>query len=559
MLKAILKISLCLFCVGWAQHVEGARITVREILFEGASAIDKSVLQKGLLMRRGMPLDSALVVRDMKHIVSHYQALGYWQVRVHFPQVVTQGGQGTLRFRIEEGLRTRVDTVAVLGDDLLKEDDGDAIVRLSRGTVLTPARLDEQLDVILRFYENRGYPFCALTPEVVFDENTARVTIDIDAGPFCVVDTVVFEGNAVTRADVLLREMRFVGGRVYDQRQVDRSVQYLRRLPFLISVADPQVRRQGDVTTLVMQVQEARTARVEGGVGYAPQNGSDGLTGKFALDIHNVAGAGRLGQVAWQRTGVGASDLQVRVQEPWVLNRPLSVDFELEMRQRLGYSEWGLTLGSTIHAWAQGQVWGHIARGQVVPDSVGVGAFEKSDVWTLAVGGRVDYRDHLWNPRRGWMGETTFELGRVIAAGEADVRRLQSVHLQGFYALSARSVLALAGRGLWVSQEGGVPDDARIRVGGATSLRGYREEAFLATEAGWLSLEWRYLVGARSRLFGFIDAGILQDVSGRVWPVGYGVGMVLQSRMGMVGFDVGWAKEDGFGDGKIHVHIVNAF
>jgi outer membrane protein insertion porin family len=539
---------------GWA----GARsLTIDDVVFDGSRVVSEDVLRKGLLMRSGMPLDSALVVGDMKRILLHYQRVGYWQARVHFPEVVTKGNRVILRFRIEEHSRTQVESLDVMGDSVFAAKERDANLTMPVGTVLTAGRLNAQMETLLQFYENRGYPFCALKPGVIFVEDNARVVVDVQLGPLCVVDTVAFEGNALTRADVLLREMRLIMGEVYDQRKVDRAMRYLRRLRFLNFVDEPDVRREGDVTTLVIRVQEARTARVEGSVGYAGEG--RGVTGAFALDIHNVAGAGRLGQVAWQRTGEGASDLQIRLEEPWMLNRPFSAHFELDMRERLGYSEWGVGIGATVRAWEGRTVWGQVSRGRVVPDSLGFGVYEPSKRWAMTVGGAFDVRDDVWNPRHGWVGDTSLELSRVAVGGISVVRRLQTAHVEVFFPMGERSVWALSGQGQWVSQGGGVPNEARIRVGGARSIRGYREEAFLATEVGWGALEWRYLIGARSRLFGFVDAGILRDITGRVVPIGYGVGMVLQSKMGMVGFDVGWARADGFGDGKVHVRVVNSF
>jgi len=552
--KGFVLFGWVILLFGWAN---ANPLTVDEVVFDGSRVISEDVLRKGLLMRRGMPVDSVLVVGDMKRILAHYQRVGYWQARVHFPDVVTKGNTTVLRFRIEEHSRTQIESLEVRGDSVFSAEEREAVLTMRAGTVLTTGRLHAQLDALLQFYENRGYPFCALIPDVAFIKDHARVVVDVQLGPLCVVDTIAFEGNALTRADVLLREMRLVVGEVYDQRKVDRAMRYLRRLNFLIFVDVPDVKRVGEMTTLIVRVQEARTARVDGSVGYAGEG--RGFTGAFALDIHNVAGAGRLGQVMWQRTGEGASDLQVRLEEPWVLNRPFSANFELDMRERLGYSEWVVGIGATVRAWEGRTVWGQVSRGRVVPDSSGFGVYEPSKRWAMTVGAGFDGRDDVWNPRHGWVGDVSLVLSRVARGGGAAIRRLQAVRVDAFYPMGVRSVWALSGQGQWVSQVGGVPSEARIRVGGARSIRGYREEAFLATEVGWVSLEWRYLVGGRSRVFGFVDAGVLRDVTGQVVPVGYGVGMVLQSKVGMVGFDVGWAREDGFGDGKVHVRVVNSF
>jgi len=557
-------VLLLLFALGEmftnsAEAEQQKRPTVQQITFEGAKEVSHNVIKNVLITRSGMPLDSSLVVTDMKRILKAYEALGYWNARVHFPEIIAKDEKATVRFVIEEHKRTQVDSIVISGqtgfakEDLLTPED------LTPGVVLTPERLDSHLGALLDFYENRGYPFCALTPEVEFQGGGAQVRIDVNVGPMCVVDTILFVGNAVTRDAVLLREMRLELGQVYDQRRVDRAVRYLRRVPFLIAVDDPEVYRENDRTILLVRVREARTARIEGGVGYAPQNAGGGVTGRFALHIHNVAGAGRLGQVVWQRTGVGASDLHVQLEEPWVLRRPLSAYFELGMQTRVGYSEWRVGVGSALRVWEQGTVGVLASRRQVVPDSSGFGIYNRSNQWGGVLDGQLDYRDDIWNPRRGWIGHMAFEVSRVEGSGKAILRREQFVHGQLFYDLGKTSVWALGVQGAWVSQAGGVPQDARIRVGGARSLRGYHEEAFWVTQALWTSFEWRFLVGSRSRIFGFVDAGVLNDLQGRVWPLGYGAGLVLYSKMGLMGVDVGWAKEDGLGDGKIHVKLENAF
>jgi len=553
-LSLAVGVILCL-----SARVEANRPTVTQVVFEGVRAISTDALRNDLVMRPAMPVDSALVVGDMQRILAHYQALGYWRARVHFPEIQVKDKKAIIRFRIEEMGRTRIDAMEMRGKTVFSQEVLSSTFSDAVGAVLTSARLDRELKRLLAFYENRGYPFCSLDPEVEFSQNKARIAVMVDPGPLCVVDTVVFEGNAVTRSDVLLREMRLVLGAVYDQRRVDRAERFLKRLPFLISVDHLEVIREDNFTSLVVRVREARTARVEGGMGYGPQGAGARLTGALGLNIHNVAGAGRLGQLSWKRAGVGASDLKVLLQEPWVLNKPFSAEIELAAVERSGYSEWVLGMGATLRAWEEGSLRGKVSRGHVVPDSLGIGIYEESDRWALSMSAILDYRDGVWNPRRGWVGEAAFELGRVEGTRAAVIRRMQSVSVQAFYQVGERYVWGILGRGMWVSQSGGLPREARIRLGGANSIRGYREEAFWTTKAGWISLEWRYLVGEHSRLFAFLDAGLLEDLSGGVAPVGYGAGMALHSKMGMLGLDMAWARADGFGDGKVHVRVVNAF
>ena len=113
-------------------------------------------------------------------------------------------------------------------------------------------------------------------------------------------------------------------------------------------------------------------------------------------------------------------------------------------------------------------------------------------------------------------------------------------------------------------QSGRVPPEARLRLGGSATIRGHREEAFLATQASWMNLEWRLLLGRRSRAFLFADLGALKESGtdgGGAWllPVGYGAGLRLESRMGQIGLDYGLARGESPGQGKVHLRVANEF
>ena len=150
-------------------------------------------------------------------------------------------------------------------------------------------------------------------------------------------------------------------------------------------------------------------------------------------------------------------------------------------------------------------------------------------------------------------------VGRVGSGTEDQTRWHYEAGGQVLLPMGRRWVLSVRGQIQAVTQTNGVTDDARIRLGGATRIRGYREEAFWVTEAFWGSVEWRYVMGMRSRVFAFADWGMLNDTQGRLWPLGYGFGLNADSRMGTVGIVFGWARGEGAGQGKVHVRLAQAF
>ena len=541
-----LLFAMWLVCVASSAGGE-VRAIVKRVQIEGARSVSARDVRGWLVTRAGVAVDSALLRKDVDRILKGYQARGFWHVTVAFPRVAMRGGEATVTFGVVEGVRTRVASVEVSGDLIFEQSEA---FGLARGMVLLDSDLDQRVDRLLRFYEDRGYPFCALRPDVQFEGDGAYVQVVVSPGPLVHVDAVRFEGNQTTREDVLLRHISFVAGEVYDQRRVDAFVRRLQNLPFIDRVYTPELVATGDEMALVIELEESHHTRVEGVLGVGS---GQGLTGEIALDVLNFSGGGREGYALWSRQGIGLSNLRVSYREPYVLNSPLSGWGAVEMVARTGYVTHRFGGGADVSVGEGVRFFGGVAHRRVLPDSAGLGFYEGERMWSVESGVRFDRRGHAMG---GWQAEIRGEVGEVSDG----IRRVQwGVDGQVFLPVGRRSVVAGRARAFWVGQKGDVPQSAGIWLGGAQSLRGYREEMFWGTNAGWINVEWRWLLGPKARLFAFVDAGRIGGGGASVWPVSYGIGLLANGRMGAVGIDYGLPRGESLGQGMVQVRMVSAF
>jgi outer membrane protein insertion porin family len=119
------------------------------------------------------------------------------------------------------------------------------------------------------------------------------------------------------------------------------------------------------------------------------------------------------------------------------------------------------------------------------------------------------------------------------------------------------------------SSEKIIPYTDEYKLGGIKSLRGYREEEFSGSTIAWTNMEYRFLLDGDSRFFLFMDYGyferkVLSDdgvayrrISGQ--KLGYGAGLRIDSKAGLLGLDYGLGQNDSFSQGKIHFGIINRF
>jgi outer membrane protein assembly factor BamA len=214
----------------------------------------------------------------------------------------------------------------------------------------------------------------------------------------------------------------------------------------------------------------------------------------------------------------------------------------------------------------------------ILPDSLGsvISRVPRNSTWFLSLSADYNALDDPVNPRRGARYRSTASFGRkrnlapsYLIVEDSLVRsantRLLSVDVEAVLPTLRRQAVYLGLHGREVKTgEGAVPLADQIRFGGALTVRGYEEDAFRASEAAWLNTEYRYLFGPRSRAFIFMDIGTYQrrEKSGfrlEDTVFGYGLGLRLETRLGVVGVDYGLGEGSSLSRGKVHVGVRNTF
>ena len=175
----------------------------------------------------------------------------------------------------------------------------------------------------------------------------------------------------------------------------------------------------------------------------------------------------------------------------------------------------------------------------------------------ITLGLTRDSRDYFLNPTRGRLDHVAFEFAR----GDFKLRKLW-VDLRGYFPTWRRQVIAvgLHGAAAWGDN---IPPTELFYLGGANTLRGYDEDWFFGPRRVYANIEYRLLVGRTSQFFVFTDLGAVTQVDQPTifdpLRVGYGFGMRLESKGGLLRMDYGLAEGRSALEGKIHVNLGTSF
>lgn len=436
----------------------------------------------------------------------------------------------------------------------------------------------------LKLAENNGYPLTEVRIDSLRLHAGASpglgLILRVESGYLIKIDEITIQGNQITHEKVLLREIRIKKGEIYQQAKIAKIPRQLMRLGFLREIQPPQIYIKEDGRTgLLVTVEEGNANQFDGVVGYTPGTitRKGYFTGLLNLSLGNLLGTGRKVNANWQKKDRQSQSLAFGYFEPWVLGFPLHTGFQFNQLiqdttyiQRNWNGEIQFPLSDNFY------MFGRIGWQGVFPDSMGMALFNipPSRANNLTLGLAFDTRDDLLNPRKGLYFHTSIEIARkknlaneILAFPEKDeihdLKRL-GFDFSLFVPVSLHQVLSanLFGRQI-TSSEKVIPIPEHFRLGGTRTLRGYREEQFRGTRIAWMNLEYRYLLGRRSRVFFFGDMGYFSrpeaDTQIEDYKVSYGFGLRLETRLGIMGVDYGLGEGSGLLGGLIHVGLINEF
>jgi len=559
--------------------------TLRKIRFPGVRAFSTAELSHFLGLSKGDSLKN--LPEHLRALEDSLIAADYLFARVDSVQIDTlRRKRLMLSVYVNLGTLSHVRQIRWQGDSLFVSPYVARSARIQAGAVFRWAALHSDIAEILSDMGNHGFPFTRLTilgiAPYMGEEYVVDVTLRIQKGPQANVNFLEFSGNKLTKSDLLERETRLQPGVLYSEIRAARARRYLQRLPYIAAAQNPEIvfNPQGQ-TGLAFAITEAPSTRIDMVAGYLPgvEEGEKGvLTGLVDLSFLNLFGTGRRALVHWDRPNRSIQTIQLEYEEPWVAKMPLSlaIGFGQRIEDTL-YVDRNVHLRATVTLTEALQVWGQGQFKEVIPDSITreVLGLPATRTRGLEAGFIWDTRDWPLNPRSGAMFSTFGGVGwrRVSAAqvyGGESQRRQNSAGVDAEVALEVlpRWVFDVAFHGKALeSNEPEILLPDLYRLGGARSLRGYREEQFYGSRIGWMNLELRYLLGGASRVFGFVDGGAyfreqwIEEIliAQQDYKIGVGIGIRVETRLGIWGFDYALGEGDALLSGKVHISLRSEF
>jgi outer membrane protein insertion porin family len=495
-----------------------------------------------------------------------------------------------LTININEGKPSYINKIYLVYSDSIESGDVLDEFEFLEGQIFDKDLLEEAIHNSLSYYENNGYPFAKIIlSSIIFfrdssaNTNLADIHIKIDKENKSKIDKIEIVGNENTKDYVIKRALRIEKGETYSQKEIDELPAKLNRLGFFEPVGKPEFyfnsRNEG---VLQIKVKEKQTNNFDGIIGYIPSTvpGQTGyLTGLVNVSMRNLFGTGRAAAIRWQQLDRFSQELELKYLEPWLFNYPFNFNGSFfQRKQDTTYVQRTFQAGLEFLATETISASLFISSESVIPSQLENSVFTvyNSHSTTTGINFQIDTRDDPYAPTGGILFTNLYSFSKKTIYGpqeyftpalqtRVNFQRIE-VGISLFHEFFKRQIAALGLHGKELNGPSFEVSDL-YRLGGTNSLRGYREDQFLGSRIFWSNLEYRFLLSRRTYAFPFFDTGYffrkaepernIPKTEG--FKIGYGIGLQIETGLGVLGVSFALAQGDSFSDGKIHFGIVNEF
>ncbi|MEN6372789.1 MAG: BamA/TamA family outer membrane protein [Armatimonadota bacterium] len=593
---------------------EGAKVT--QIVITGNRNINKETVENVIKLAPGATYTKEAVEKDREAI----SALGYFSA----VPVRTEDTPEGVRVIFDVVENPLVKEINIVGSEPVGKDTILNIMRTKPNQVLNTNTVDIDISAIQDYYRDLGY-VAHVTEDSGIDPKTGTLTIAILVSTVEKIDIV---GNKKTRIEVFTREMKEKPGDYFNMKTLRDDIARIWNLDILEDVQAPKIEPGSSIGKIgvAIPVTEKKTGNVSVGVGY---NSRSRLVGRAEMTETNFRGLGQGLTLLWETgtsDGIGGSNsYEVGFHEPWIdkYHTSLSVNVFDKLLYRFSSALFGndgdvdgqtyderrkggtLGLSRPISDYTRGYI--TLRTETVDTTTLNISSLQPSDVNRfVAQSGPVhsatsrivnNTRDFDSDPAVGWYRSVSFEAGNAdvveqytakdlnvppanengLVVNEANIKgpfqKLQ-IDIRHYWSKGGRKEaptdkrVTLAARLLAGVSNGDLPFFEQFFVGGAESLRGYREDRFWGDKMAVLSIEYRHPVSQGLTGVLFLDYGdawgaprtysISDDLdqhSGFSPSIGTGIGLRVNTPIGNLRFDYGIGSDGA----RTHFSIGQAF
>ena len=291
---------------------KGQKIKINKVTFVGNKHLSSSVLEDNLVNKKGTWFSWIPIIGggggtampdqlpyDQMRIRETYLEHGYLDAKVSEPlmKVDFSNYKADVTYVVHEGEPYKVASVKIQGTvPGLNIKELDEELHLKPGKIFNVKKLRKDLKMLHEKIGNLGYAYAQVEPLFKKDSKNHTVSITYKIVPHkkVYINDVIITGNTKTLDYVIRRYVYLAPGDLYNYTDLEETKKELQRTGFFDKVIVKPQRVSENKINLIIEVTEAQTGSLSGGVGYGSY---DGFMVNASVSDRNLFGTGIAGSL----------------------------------------------------------------------------------------------------------------------------------------------------------------------------------------------------------------------------------------------------------------------
>lgn len=497
------------------------------------SPVPDQAIETQLMPRLAMHVGDAVNADYIRHDLNVIGATGLFStVKPTFTNV-PEGVK--LNYAVQ--MNPVVQGVDITGNESISTGDLKKLITVTPGTVLNTSVVSKNIADINAAYGNKGYMMSRVSEVSMDDKGILHLGIS-EAH----IEDIQLRGNNKTKNKVIMRELRFKKGDIFNKETASRSIQRVYNTGYFedVNVRLLQGKKNSNDIIVEIDVVEQKTGTVTIGAGYSD---SDGLVGILGLSETNLRGTGDKVSINWEFGGHTDTTRNYifSYTHPYLNDAGDSIGFSLFDRESEydDYDEKGNSVAEYDKRTKGFNVTYGRARSEYITDYLTLGTkdtkytdyssgLDYRNLDKLSLGGNprdeytgymnnnfgrtnsltwdhvFDNRDNVYDPTKGKRLAFSGTWAGHGIGGDFDYFKF-TVENRLYYKVGRAHVIAV--RLMGGIATGDMPFGDMFTLGGADNLRGYEDDEFRGNKMYQATVEYRYPIAKKIQGVIFGDLG----------------------------------------------------
>jgi outer membrane protein assembly factor BamA len=498
-----------------------------------------------------IPIDTIIsdsMIDSWKSIlVTKYSELGYFWTDIS-DTIIKQNENTLVRYKIKENEQAKISAFDMLSNDTIFKP----IYKIKHGQNFSKKFLDTQVQTILDYYNNNGYPFVTITP-VNFQINDSLKSISynlkIEQSPLVKINNIQFAG--ISSNQYRLRQLLDIKpNAIFSAIILKRHLSRLSANGILID--GYRIFNQDTLYSLIISGWDKKNQEISAAISYIPDNKE--INGFFSLNLNNLFNTLRKIKIGWSSYSHYTNFL-LNYSDPYLLGFSFDGNINNIIYDTI-YSKTDFNLEVKLPILDYTSLYFYSGYERTTSGIASIPNFQT--IW-IGQGVTID-RENIYDItglKYNIDISTIFgsrnlsNYNQLLAKTFIESRFNFPIHNNYKYLLDLSAKNLYSNRNLMQSDS--------LYIGGVNTLRGFQENEFSTNRFILMKNEFTFFTSQKSNLYLFTDFAVFNNTSNGQFKAGYGVGLRTTSKVGLVELDYGLPYKENLLKGKIHLRFTSQF